>query len=77
MKKSRGTTRTFHWRDAGNTLRTIEIDNLGKIVIILSPSNNAFTTDISFEQFDDLIQYVYSERKKRQLDQQEVTDANP
>ena len=54
--------------------RSIEIDDKGLIIITLSAGS---TADISIEQFDDLIQYVYSERKKRQLDQQEVTNANP
>lgn len=71
------TTRTFHWRDADKTLRTIEIDPAGRILITLNATSSSFSTNLSIEQFDDLIQYVYSERKKRQLDQQEVTNANP
>ncbi len=74
MKRNNNTTRTFHWRDESSLLRSIEIDDKGLIIITLSAGS---TADISIEQFDDLIQYVYSERKKRQLDQQEVTNANP
>ena len=74
VKRNNYTTRTFHWRDESSLLRTIEIDDKGMIQIILSAGS---TANISIEQFDSLIQYVYSERKKRQLDQQEVTNANP
>lgn len=62
------TFRTFHWNDEVSTKRSVAINDVGNITIIYSPT---MTMDMSPEQFDDLIQYVYSERKKRQFHKEE------
>lgn len=73
IKKSRGTRRTFHWWDSSEVKRLVEIDDVMNVVFRY---NSATTLDMSPDEFDSLIQFVYSELKKRRLYQKEVKSAN-
>ncbi len=71
MTKNNKTQRTFHWYDNGK--RSVEITSSMMVSFVYS---NSMSMEMSAEQFDSLIEFVYSETKKRRLDQKEVKSAN-
>lgn len=71
--KNKGTRRTFHWWDKINIKRSIEIDSGMNIKFVY---NDNVSMSMRPDEFDSLIDFVYSELKKRRLDQKEVKSAN-